>query len=485
MRVLFINPPAFNELTTQIGKKITDNSSFQPPLGLLYIASYLREHSDHEVRVIDSQVDRLSYDQLETEISLWKPDIVGLTAMTLTMVDVMLTAQLVKKVNPEIVVCLGGPHLVIYPEETIRLKAVDFVIRGDGEVSFSLLLRELVGERQFDRVPGLVYQDKDRGVHINPPMSPGPGLEDLPFPDRTMVPYQKYYSIMTANRPVGTMITAKGCPYSCIFCGEQTRHPVWRSGASVSREMELCKQLGIQEMFFVDDTFYVKKQAALAIAQALIDRRIGMPWGARARVNNLDREMLKKFKESGCRRLHIGVEAGTNKVLETLKKKITVEQARRAFKLCREVGIDTMAYFIIGNPGETLEDVKATLALACELEPTMVQFSRMTPMPATELYAMGLKSGILPHDYWKEYAQDPLGRVTKGFRPMLWTENFTEDELSSLTDFVTRGFYFRPRYILRSVMHVRSLHDAKRKVRAALDLFKGTLSSRKKPQKLI
>jgi anaerobic magnesium-protoporphyrin IX monomethyl ester cyclase len=300
-----------------------------------------------------------------------------------------------------------------------------------------------------------------------------------------MLPFKEYYSIMTSNRPVGTMITAKGCPYSCIFCSEGGRHPVWRSGASVANEMELCRELGIQEMFFVDDTFYVKKQPALEITQALIDRQVGMPWGGRARVNNLDREMLEKFKESGCRRLHIGVEAGTDKVLKNLNKRITLEQVRRAFQLCREVGIDTMAYFIIGSPGETLEDVKATLALACELEPTMVQFSRMTPAPATELYAIGLRTGILPYDYWREFSRDPLGCVAKGFRPMMWTETFTEDELFALADDITRAFYFRPKYVLRSVMHIRSLHDLKRKIRAAKDLFKGTLTSRAKLQKLI
>jgi anaerobic magnesium-protoporphyrin IX monomethyl ester cyclase len=162
-----------------------------------------------------------------------------------------------------------------------------------------------------------------------------------------------------------------------------------------------------------------------------------------------------------------------------------VEQARQAFTLCREVGIDTMAYFIVGNPGETLEDVKATLDLACELKPTMVQFSRMTPMPATDLYEMGLSSNLLPKDYWKIFAQDPLGAVAAGFRPMVWTENFTEDELFALADHHTRAFYFRPKYILRSMLHVRSLQDVRRKVKAAHDLRKATFSPRKRPQKLI
>ncbi len=414
MRVLFVNPPAFNELTTQVGKEITENSSFQPPLGLLYIASYLRTQGDHEIRVIDAQVDRLSYAQVEAAVAAWQPDIVGLTAMTFTMVDVMKTAELVKKVNPEIAVCLGGPHVDIYAPETIGLKHVDFVIRKPGESSFSLLIKQLEGDRRFDQVPGLLYKDKDQEVHENPQAPTSLTLDDLPYPDRTMLPFEKSCSIMTANRPVGTMVTAKGCPYMCVFCSERGSKPSWRSGKSVAAEMLEAKSIGIKEMFFVDDTFYVKKQASMEISQALIDLKVGMPWGARARVNNLDAGMLEKFRESGCQRLHIGVEAGTDRVLKILQKNINTDQARRAFRLCKDAGINTMAYFIVGNPGETLEDVEATFRLACELEPTTVQFSRMTPMPATELYEMGLRQGLFG-DYWREFARDPLGSIERAF----------------------------------------------------------------------
>ena len=484
MRVLFVNPPAFNELTTQVGKEITENSSFQPPLGLLYIASYLRTQGDHEIRVIDSQVDRLSYPQLEAEIAAWKPDIVGLTAMTFTMVDVMKTAEIVKKINPDIAVCLGGPHVDIYAPETISLDHVDFVIKKPGEASFALLIEQLDGRRQLDRVPGLLYKDKNDEVHENPQAPVSLTLDDLPFPDRTMVPFEKYYSIMTANRPVGTMVTAKGCPYMCVFCSERGSKPSWRSGQSVADEMLDARRIGIKEMFFVDDTFYVKKQASMEISQALIDLKVGMPWGARARVNNLDTTMLEKFKESGCQRLHIGVEAGTDRVLKLLQKNITTDQARRAFKLCKDTGINTMAYFIVGNPGETLEDVKATFRLACELEPTTVQFSRMTPMPATELYEMGRRQGLYG-DYWREFAQDPLGSIERGFRPKMWTENFSEEQLFELAGQHTRNFYFRPKYMAKSVLAIRSFHDLKRKARAAKDLFKGTKQSTTRLQKLI
>jgi anaerobic magnesium-protoporphyrin IX monomethyl ester cyclase len=484
MRVLFVNPPAFNELTTQVGKEITENSSFQPPLGLLYIASYLQKQGQHEIRVIDSQVDRLSYEELEAIITAWRPDIVGLTAMTFTMVDVMITASMVKKIDPAIAVCLGGPHVDIYAPETIRLDDVDFVIRKPGEASFALLIKELESDRRFERVPGLLYKDKNKDVHENPQAPASATLEELPFPDRTMLPYEKYYSIMTANRPVGTMVTAKGCPYMCVFCSERGSKPSWRSGKSVAAEMLEAKRIGIKEMFFVDDTFYVKKQASMEISQALIDLNVGMPWGARARVNNLDQGMLEMFRKSGCQRLHIGVEAGTDRVLKLLQKNITTDQARKAFKLCKGAGLNTMAYFIVGNPGETLEDVRATFRLACELEPTTVQFSRMTPMPATELYEMGLRSGQFP-DYWREFARDPLGSVENGFRPKLWTENFSEEQLFELADQHTRSFYFRPRYMAKSILAVRSFHDFRRKARAARDLLRGTRQSTTRLQKLI
>ncbi len=484
MRVLLINPPAFNEVNTLVGKEITENSGFQPPLGLLYVASFLNEYSDHEVRVVDTQVERLGYESIESLVSEWGPDIVGMTAMSFTMVDVLLTARTVKKVDPSILVCLGGPHVNIYPGETAALPDVDYAVMGEGEAPFFHLVEQLSNGQELDTVPGLVFYDRAGELRMNPALSSSYTVDLLPYPDRRLLPYKAYYSIMTANTPVGTLITAKGCPYMCTFCGERGQQARWRSGESVAEEISQCKDLGINEMFFVDDTFYVKREKAMSIAQALIDRDIRMPWGARARVNNLDREMLEKFKESGCQRLHIGVEAGTDRVLANIRKEITVEQAKRAFALCREVGINTMAYFIIGNPGETLDDVKVTIDLACELNPTLAQFSRMTPQPATALYEQGIESGILPNDYWREFAEDPLGAIERGFQPLVWTENFSAEKLFALADYATSKFYFRPRYILRSIGSVRSWTDVRRKAKAAIYIAKGTLPSTIRLQKL-
>ena len=178
-------------------------------------------------------------------------------------------------------------------------------------------------------------------------------------------------------------------------------------------------------------------------------------------------KMLLKFKKAGCTRLHIGVESGNDKVLEALQKTINVKMVRKAFALCNKHNMDTMAYFIVGNPGETLKEAHDTINLAIEINPTFAQFSRMTPFPATKLYDMGIEKKIISHDYWKEFAEDP----TKPVSPQFWTEHFTQDELTELADYATQKFYVRPGYIFRTFMKLRTLDDFLQKFKTGVALI--------------
>ena len=268
------------------------------------------------------------------------------------------------------------------------------------------------------------------------------------------------------------MISAKGCPYKCIFCYKHIDKVSYRSPESIADEIEHIKDLGIREIFFVDDTFYVNSSIAMKICDEIIKRKIDMPWGARARVNNISVEMLEKFKKAGCRRLHIGVESGNDRILQNLNKKITVDMAKKAFSLCRKHRIDTLAYFIIGNPGEGQKEVEDTIRLAKELKPSYAQFSRMTPFPATKLYEMALERKIISHDYWREYAENPYVRI----QPQFWTEHFNQQQLADLADYATHKFYFSPGYIFRSVTKVNSYNDLKRKLKTGLSLLRSTSS---------
>jgi len=469
MRVLLINPPAENEILSCNPEIIKEERGFDPPLGLLYLAGYLKKYSDYEVKILDCQVERLNYKELKEEIKKFDPDIIGITAMTLTLIDVMKTIRVTKEVCPDTRVVLGGPHAHIYPEETVRLKDIDFVVLGEGEETFFHLLKNINNIEALKQIAGLVFKDKEGIINTGPRPFYG-SLDEIPFPPREMLPYKKYFSLLAKKTPITTMFTSRGCPYKCLFCdrpqlGKNFRG---RSAKNVVDEMEICEKMGIKEIFIYDDTFGVDRQRVLDICKEYQKRGLTVIWDIRTRVNTVDEEVLKALKKSNCQRIHYGVEAGTEKILKVLRKGITLEMAENAFKLTKKLGIQTFAYFMIGSPTETKEDILETIRIMKKLDPDFVQITITTPFPATDLYRMALAQGVIKYDYWKEFAQNPQ----PGFKTRYWTKELSENELEELLAYAYKQFYLRPPYILKRVLKIRSLPELLRKVKAGINVIK-------------
>lgn len=468
MKVLLINPHAENTIVGNNPVIIEEERGFNPPLGLLYIAAYLRTYTGHQVEILDSQVEEMGYDDIEKVISLKNPDIVGITAMTFTLIDVLKTVSIVKRINPKIRIVLGGPHVHIYPEETIRIPEVDYLVLGEGEVAFKELMENLDNPEALKDIKGLVF--KKNGEIINTGIRElMDDLDILPFPARDLTPFKKYYSLMAKRTPVTTMFTSRGCPYRCAFCdrphlGKKFRA---RSAKNVVDEMERCVKMGIREFLIYDDTFTIDRKRVIAICDEIIQRRLDIGWDIRARVNNIDKELLVKMKEANCERIHYGVEAGTSKILKVLQKGITLDQAIRTFRMTKEVGISTLAYFMIGSPQEKKEDILETIRFAKELDPDFVHITIFTPFPATALYKSGLQEGIIKKDFWREFAENP----TPGFQPQYWEEILSREELFDLLKYAYKSFYTRPSYIIRRLLQVKSLREFKRKVKAGLKVL--------------
>jgi len=468
MKVLLINPPRENELVGNNPALIDEARGYNPPLGLLYLAGYLEKHSSHRVEVIDAQVEELSYPDLKERILAAKPDLVGLSAMTFTLLDVMETARLSKEAYPEVPVVVGGAHTFLYPTETVNLPNCDYVISGEGEVSFAILVDALGGGTSLDKVPGLTYIE-NKEVRSNPVPPLCGDLDSIPFPARQLVPYQKYSSVMATRQPITTMFTSRGCPFRCSFCdrphlGKQFR---CRSAENVVDEMEECVELGINEFLVYDDTFTVNRDRALAVCDEIIKRKLDIGWDIRARVDCVDEELLRRLKSANCERIHYGVEAGTEKILKVLKKGITLDRVRESVSITKKLGIETLAYFMIGAPTETRDDIMQTIDFALELKPDFAHITILCPFPATEIYSRGLEEGIFTKDHWHEFAKNP----TPEFQPPYWNENFSDLELQELLIFAYKKFYTRPTYIIKKMLKVRSLHEFKRKAKAGLKVF--------------
>jgi len=468
MKILLINPPNENLILTNLPESLAQED-IMPPLGLMYVAAYLEKNTSHQVKILDCLIEKLNYDQLEKKIEQEKPDLVGITTLTFTLIDVLKTAKIIKGVNQNIKVVLGGPHVNIYPEETLNFPEVDYLILGEGEKPSKDLIDNINQTENLYNFKGIAFKDGNRVIN------PGPreliqDLNELPFPARNLISNEKYSSVLSKKNPVATMFSSRGCPFKCTFCNRAHLGKVFRarSAKNVVDEMEECKKKGIEEIFIYDDTFTIQRQRVIDICSEIKNRDLKINWDVRARVDTVDKEMLKEMKETGCQRIHYGVEAGTQKILNVLKKGITLEQTEKAFKLTKKAGIETLAYFMLGSPTETKEDIFQTIKFAKKIKPDFVCFSITTPYPLTELYSLGLKEKILPHDYWQKFAQNPQ----PNFVPFVWEEKISRQELLSLLKKAYRSFYLRPSYVFQKVLQIKSVRELLNKTKTALDILK-------------
>jgi len=469
MKVLLINPPNFNMISTNVPEFVDNTVGCYPPLGLMYLASFAEKYTACEIKIVDTQIARLDYDKLEERIRQETPDVVGITTTTFTLIDVILTVKRIKTVDSSIYICLGGPHVNIYPTETLRLTGVNAVVLGEGEYVFSNLLNALERNRDLSKVKNIVYIERGEIIDNSVPEQFINDLDVLPFPARHLVPYKKYYSLLSKKTPITTMITSRGCPYKCIFCdrphlGKKFRA---RSTKNVVDEIEECVNIGIKEIFVYDDTFTINKQRVKDICEEILNRRLDIVWDIRARVDTVDEEILMKLKKAGCERIHYGIEAGTQEIIEVLQKDINLEHVKKVFKMTKDLGITTLAYFMLGNPTENAEQIKKTIDFAIQIQPDYVHFAVTTPFPATALYRQGLSLGIWENDYWKEFSENPQ----KGFIPKVWEENMTRGELLGLIKEAYKKFYIRPRYILNEIKNLETFGELVRKVKAGFKVI--------------
>lgn len=475
MRVLLINPPTENLIVADNPSFIDEERGFNPPLGLLYIAAYVKKHSSHEIEVLDMPVENIRYKQLPDVIRQRAPDIVGITAMTFTLIDVLRTIKIVKAVSKDTKVVLGGAHVSIYPLETIRIPEVDFVVRREGEITFLKLLDNLHNKEELRKIKGLVFKDNSGAVINTGPNEFIEDLDSLPFPARDLVPYKKYSSVLSKHKFITTMFTSRGCPFKCSFCDRphMGRRFRMRSAEDVVDEMQTCLDSGIKEILIYDDTFTVNRKRVIDICSEILSRALNITWDIRARVDTVDEEMLNRLKEAHCERIHYGVEAGTEKILKVLNKGVNLSQIEEAFRLTKKAGLSTLAYFMIGSPTETKADILKTIDFAKRLNPDYVHITITTPFPSTDLYKLALEEKVITQDYWREFAQEP----SKGVVSRYWERELNRKELLSLLDLAYKSFYLRPRYIVKKLLDIRSFRELTKDISTGIKLARAVCKS--------
>jgi len=413
------------------------------PLGLAYIAAVL-EKEGHHVSVLDLNVQS---DNLEIEIR--SADVVGIYAYTAIVKAAWQLCDIAKRSNPNVVTVLGGPHVSALPLESLQRGSVDIVIRGDGEYAMAELCGRLEKRQKLEDVKGISYKESLR-LKENPDRKRIKNLDELPFPARHLFPLDHY----TPSRPTWvskkakpvTIITSRGCPYNCVFCYSARSEYRYRSPQNVLDEVRfLVDEYKVNYIEILDDLFTLIPKRAVEFCNLLIKEGVDVEWlnPEGNRVDLINRDFLVLAKRSGCRDVWYAVESGSQRVLdEVMSKGITIEQVRKAVKMSKEIGLKVGGFIVIGSPGETQNEIVATVDFACSLGLDYGQITICTPYPGTQLYNWIKREGKLLIDDWDMY--NPfLGRA-------FYEYGETKKEMvERMFRWAYRRFYLNPSFLAK------------------------------------
>ena len=351
-----------------------------PPLGICYIASSL-EAMGAEVILIDYIVSRYSREKLTKELESFRPDIVGVTSVTMNFPQAVDIVKTTKAYDPSIITMMGGPHVSFDAMSTlIKYPEIDIIVMGEGERTVMELMQCIREKDSWNKVDGIAFK-KDGQVVITRPRELIRDLDSLPMPDRDILPVSRYLAL---GFPV-SITTSRGCPYQCIFCvgrrmvGNRIRV---RTAPHVADEIEQILSYGFPRINIADDLFTANRKWVTELCTEIKKRGLKFSWSAFARVNTVDRELLETMREAGCDTVSFGIESGNPEMLKRIKKGITLEHARKAVKACKEAGITAHASFIVGLPGETRETLRETSEFAESLD-IAYGYHFLAPFPGT------------------------------------------------------------------------------------------------------
>lgn len=401
-------------------------------MGLAYVAAALLE-AGHDVQIVDAYALNRSWAWFEALLSAERPDVLGLTAMT-PVADVAARAAAVARPFVGRIV-LGGPHpTAVGADVFAEMPELDAAVIGEGERIAVALMQWWADGAPGAPPPGVRAPGQPFREAV-----PEPDLTALPLPARQLLPNAAYRYLFATRRGFGTMITSRGCPFRCSFCDKSVSGSRWRARPAwhvVDEIEEMRDRFGLRFINFYDDNFTLHRSRVVEICEEILRRGVDIEWKCEGRVDGVDTELLGLMRRAGCRVVAYGVESGNPQTLALLRKDITVEQSVAAFAATREAGLRSLAYMILGAPGEDAEAVRRSVAFCRQIGADYVQFSSLTAMPGTPLFAQHHQTASVTNPL-----DGDLERATLTDLP--------PDELRRLMRQAWTGFYLRPRPLAR------------------------------------
>ena len=474
-KVLFIQPPAFSWRLNRLD--INPN----PPLGVAYIAAVL-EQEGYEVGVLDAFVEGwsrdpvpleedpenvpsdaiervgLSFREIAARIEAFGPDVVGISNLfTCQRKNAHTVCRIVKEIDRNILVVIGGKNPTALTDVTMQDRNIDFAIRGEGEATMLQLIRAIEQGTNFSAVDGVAYREADGTLRVNPKTQFIDDLDTIPFPARHLLPIELYFDAAIAhggsliNRRYASVITSRGCPAECFFCsahGSMGYKFRYRSVENVLAEIDdLVKTYRIGEILFEDDNLTMHRERAKKLCNALIERNYNLTWDTPNGLMaiTLDNDLLLKMKQSGCYRVNLAIESGNQHVVNNvIRKPLDLKKVPPMVDYARSIGLQVGLYLVIGNPGETLDQMRESYKFA-RINKVFPHVSVAMPLPGTELLEIAQKNDYLVEGFsWENLTINQYS---------MQTPDWSVEELKALKaveEFKLRVF-MAPQFIARVI----------------------------------
>ncbi len=475
MKVVLVNPP----LTTEERYGVHFQSGGRtPPLGLACLAAVLQDHQI-DVRIVDGAISN-DYAATVADILSGDPDVVGVTASTVSIHNAAEVARLVKKSNWTILTLIGGPHVTAVPEKTMReFPQFDIGVLGEAEETIVTIIDCLQNACSLWSVDGLILRTDTSDARTGKRAPIIADLDSLPFPAWELLPdLATHYCppVHTVKQlPAALLVTSRGCPSKCTFCDRSVfgnRGRAYSAAYVTDMIRVLYHEYGIREFQFRDDNFLAFRPRLVELCRLLKTENLGISWSLAGRVDMVNPEILRMLSEAGCWQIWYGVESGSQRILDTINKQTKLGVIRRAVQQTKDAGISPCGFFMLGMPTETADDIEATIRFSRELPLDEAHFTFFTPMPGSEVYDSVTEHGELDADW----------RRTNCWNPVFVPTGLTERQLVRLWKRATLGFYLRPRIIWGYLRRIRSWRHVRIYLSGVLALLESVLVKRYRSQ---
>lgn len=458
-KVLLINPPLF----FADGEPQSLDVSI-PPLGILYLASYLNKYSNNaRAQILDLGAENISLSKLKNILSEKKPDIIGISSMTPQLQGTLETAKMIKKINRNMPIIIGGPHVSADRDFINRHSDLfDYAITGEAEKTFSETIDKLVKCETVQKI-------QESEVVLD--------LDEIPIPDMSLVRRSSYAK-------TASMLFSRGCPFKCYYCSRPaiSNKVRYRSVDNIISEIRERYQDCGGYINFQDDTFTMNKKKVIEFCNAVMSNKLRIYWECNTRIDLVDEELLAKMRIAGCTQINFGVESGDERVRREIihKGNFNNEKIREIFSLCKKYKIKIAAYFMIGHPTETKNELLETKKMVLGYGIDVLGLSIPLPFPGSALYEIAKREGQIDEKLIDDFAEKKLGEGYSGVYPTYKTNILSREYILKEVSNINRRFYFKPRFVVSKIKEdFFSFENLKRDFKEFFSLVSKGMSSRK------